>query len=407
MMFRTLKLNFVILFILIVTGCSDKTFFAENGELAFPEDIRINQIQVLGTHNSYSLPADQRGLEYLEPVYEQMSSGYFENLSEDEKKKYLEFHPNEVTLTESLSYHHPDFIEQLNEGIRSFEIDVYYDPTGDRFTHPASYQLLKQKGEDDFLPYDIEALKEPGFKVMHIPDIDFRTHYATLEQALTVLNNWSEKNPSHVPIFIMIEAKDKGIPLFPNSADVLPFDKNAFEQLDEAIVSVLGKEKIITPDMVQDNYPTLKEAILANNWPKLSESLGKFVFMLLPSTAGMSDDNVYVENNQLKGKMMFVQSNPDDEFGAFLLLDNAIQRKAQIEESVKKGYLIRTRADIDTYEAKVNDKTRAAVAFKSGAQVVSTDYFKPGNAYGTEYFVELPSNKPVRINPLFSIGYNK
>jgi len=401
MKFRTLKLNSVILFIFFIAGCSDKTFIAENGELAFPEDTRINQIQVLGTHNSYSLPADQRVLDYLEPIYKQMSAGYFENLSEDEKKKYLEFHPNKVTLTEVLSYDHPDFKEQLDQGIRSLEIDVYYDPTGDRFTHPASYQLLKQKGEDNFLPYDVEALKEPGFKVLHIPDIDFRTHYTTFKQALTELKNWSEKNPSHVPIFIMIEAKDKGIPLFPNSSEVLPFDKEAFKRLDEEIVSVIGKEKVITPDMVQGNFSTLKDAVLANNWPKVSESLGKFVFLLLPSTAGLSDENAYTDHSKLQGKIMFVQSKSDDEYAAFLLLDNAIQRKAEIEEAVKMGYLVRTRADIDTYEAKINDKKRATAAFNSGAQVVSTDYFKPGNAYGTEYFVELPSGKPARINPLF------
>lgn len=402
MIFKTLILNTLTIIVLSIAGCSDKTFFAENGEIIFPENIRINQIQVLGTHNSYSLPVDSRVLEYLTPIYEQMSSGYLENLTEEEKKKYLEFHPNKVKLTEALSYHHPAFKEQLDKGIRSLEIDVYYDPTGDRFTHPSSYQLLKQKGEENFLPYDIEALKEPVFKVMHIPDIDFRTHYATLEQALLELKNWSEVNSTHVPIFIMIEAKDKGIPLFPNSAEVLPFDKTAFEQLDAAIVSAMGKEKLITPDMVQGTYPTLKGAVLANNWPKLSESLGKFVFLLLPSTAGLSEENAYADNTQLSEKVMFVQSNPDDEFGAFLLLDNAIQRKSEIEKAVKMGYLVRTRADIDTYEAKVNDKKRAETAFKSGAQVVSTDYFKPGNFYGTDYFVELPSGKPAIINPLFS-----
>lgn len=194
MVFRTLMFS-TLLFILFITGCSDKTFFAENGELTFPKNIRINQIQVLGTHNSYSLPADQRVLEYLEPNYEQMSSGYFKNLSEEEKK-------------------------------------------------------------------------------------------------------------------------------------------------------------IITPDMVQGTYPTLKEAVLANNWPRLSESLGKFVFLSLSST-------------------------------------------------------VRTRADIDTYKAKINDKTRAEAAFNNGAQIVSTDYFKPGNSYGTEHFVELPSKKPVKINPLFSTNNHK
>ena len=67
-------------------------------------------------------------------------------------------------------------------------------------------------------------------------------------------------------------------------------------------------------------------------------------------------------------------------------------------------HLVRTRSDIDTYEAKINDKTRAQAAFESGAQVVSTDYFKPGNGYKTAYFVALPEGKPARINPVNAKG---
>jgi hypothetical protein len=75
-------------------------------------------------------------------------------------------------------------------------------------------------------------------------------------------------------------------------------------------------------------------------------------------------------------------------------------RKNKIQDAVKKDYLVRTRSDIDTYEAKVNDKARSLAAFESGALVVSTDYFKPRNGYKTDYYIVLPGAQPARINPL-------
>ncbi|MDW7690640.1 Ca2+-dependent phosphoinositide-specific phospholipase C [Flammeovirgaceae bacterium SG7u.111] len=385
---------------LLLHACNTAQFTAEEA-ISFPESIKINQIQVLGTHNSYALPLDTAVSNYIDPIFEQLMGQYFEKMPEDQREKFEEYHPNKVKMSEGLSYDHPDFNEQLDSGLRSFEIDVYYDPTGNRFSKPAIYSTLRTMGKTDLLPYDSVGLEKPGFKVLHIPDIDFRTHYTTFEQALTALKNWSEKHPSHVPIFIMIEAKDKGKPIFPNSAEVLPYTAEVFDELDKLVFSVLGKEKVITPDVVRGKYPTLEEGVLAHNWPRLSESLGKFVFMLLPSTAGMSLNSPYVENRpNLEGRAMFVQSEPGQDHAAFLLLDNSILRKEEIRAFVEKGYLVRTRSDIETYEAKVNDMTRANAAFESGAQVISTDFFKPGNNYGTDYFVQLPNKKPVRVNPV-------
>jgi hypothetical protein len=67
---------------------------------------------------------------------------------------------------------------------------------------------------------------------------------------------------------------------------------------------------------------------------------------------------------------------------------------------VKQGYLVRARADIETWEAKANDPSRAKQAFASGAQIVSTDFYKKGNAYGTDYVVTLPGGGVMRCNPV-------
>jgi hypothetical protein len=400
-------LIFLSVIILITISCnSDNTVFRvdeEKYELTFSSSIQLNEIQILGTHNSYAKPIDTALLNYLDPLIEKMMQKNQQSQGDSGKMAaYNENHPHTLKMSEMLSYHHPPFDEQLNDGIRSFEIDVYYDPTGNRFTKPAGHIFLRDSLKKKVLPFDSTKLLESGFKVLHIADVDFRTQYATLKEALIDLKSWSDKNSNHVPLFIMIEVKEQGFPVFPNASKVLPFTKQAFDELDKVIISALGKEKIITPDMVRGEYKTLEEAVLARNWPSLKKCIGKFIFMLLPTTASLNTETPYLTNGpSLEKRVMFLLSEPGYPHSAILLFDNAIVRKDDIQQAVKKGYLVRTRADIDTYEAKMNDHTRAKAAFKSGAQVVSTDYFKPGNFYATEYYVSMPNGKPVRINPLF------
>jgi hypothetical protein len=235
-------------------------------------------------------------------------------------------------------------------------------------------------------------------------DIDFRTHYPTLKDALTALKTWSDQHPGHTPVFMMIEAKDSGFPILENNTKVLSFDKKAYDDLDGEIVKYLGKDKIITPKEVQGSYKTLKEAVIHNNWPKLNDSKGKFIFMLLPGSAGTlsSKNNPYLIEGSLKERVMFLNSEPDDSFAGFILRDNAIVRQKEIQDLVKQGFMVRTRSDIETYEAKTNDFTRAKAAFSSGAQVISTDFFHSGNTYGTPYFVQPPQQKDYLNNPLNS-----
>jgi hypothetical protein len=369
------------------------------------DQLKINEIQVLGTHNSYEKPVDSTLLAIADPIFEKAFQSFFANMSPQQVAAFKEYHPNGLKMSEGLQYNHPPFDVQLDAGLRSLEIDVYNDPTGNRYNHPAGYRLLEEKGVKGLAPYDTAALAAPGFKVMHIADFDFRTHYPTLHGALQAMKTWSDKHPDHLPLYIVLEAKDKGIPVFPHSADVLPFDEKAFDALDEEILSVIGKEKLIMPDEVRGKYATLREAVMAKHWPTVGASRGKFIFLLLPSAAGLNMETAYVHNRpNLEKRVMFVQSSITDSFGAFLLLDNAIVRQHEIQEAVKNGFIVRTRSDIETYEAKVNDKTRAVAAFASGAQVVTTDFFRPGNSYGTPYVVSIPGGKEARKNPVNTKG---
>lgn len=405
-LYKTLVLSLLSIAFLLIT--INFTFSEEvNPALEFsniPADLKINEIQVLGTHNSYAQPVDSHVIAHAAPIVNKMMEYFMSSKTEEELAGFKENHPNNMDFANGLRYNHPPFPDQLDAGLRNLEIDVYYDPDGGRFSNPAAYRVLQEEGVENLAPHNTKGLETPGFKVLHMADYDFRSHYPTFKDALEALKKWSDENEGHIPIYIQLEAKDMGIPIFPNPTKVEQFDATAYEKLDAEIFEILGRDNVITPDDVRGEYKTLREAVLANNWPTVNSSRGKFIFLLLPSAAGLKHGSPYTETcPNLEGRAMFAQSQPTDDYAAFFLLDNAVVRYDEIQEYVKQGFMVRSRSDIETYEAMVNDYTRAKAAFSSGAQVVSTDFYKPGNYYGTDYYVKLPGGDVARCNPVNGI----
>lgn len=366
------------------------------------DDLKINQIQVLGTHNSYSQGVDPQIMAIADAIIGPRMSQMTAKMPPEMRARYKEYHPNEVSMTEALNYRYGTLSEQLDAGVRSLELDLNRDPEGGRFLHPAAYEAAKAKGipEASLLPHDKTGLDQPGLKVMHIVDFDVRSSCNLFTACLAELRRWSDAHPGHEPIFILLEAKSDPVPIFPGSQPPLPFTAQAFEEMDADLFKVIGRDRIVTPDMVRGAYPTLEAGVKAGNWPKLKEARGKFVFLLLTAldTNGLSG---YLGGHpNLEGRAAFLESQPGLSHGAFLLMDNATMRAGEIAERVRQGYLVRARADIETWEAKANDLNRAHQAFASGAQIVSTDFYKPGNAYGTDYVVRLPGGGAMRCNPV-------
>lgn len=366
-------------------------------------DLKLNQIQVLGTHNSYSLGIDPQLMAMINLKMSDGMAQMMATMDEAKRAEFVEYHPNfdKLDFSEGLKYAFPEGLTaQLDAGLRSLEIDIFHDPEGGRFLRPAGYELLKSNGvaANSLAPHNTADLERPGFKVLHMADIDFRSTCNLLTSCLGELKAWSDANPGHAPVFIILETKDAGFPMIPNATEVLPFDAAAYDAMDAEIMSVLGRNKVVTPDDVRGQYETLEAAVLAQNWPSLESSRGKFVFLTL--TALKPDGtSAYLDGRpNLEGRAAFLRSEPGDAHAAFLLLDNAIVRADEIPERVRQGYLVRTRSDIETYEAKTNDMTRAESAFASGAQVVSTDFYKLGNAYDTDYVVRLPGGGDLRCN---------
>ena len=96
---------------------------------------------------------------------------------------------------------------------------------------------------------------------------------------------------------------------------------------------------------------------------------------------------------------MFVNTDEASPAAAYLTLNDPLGDQARIARAVAAGYLVRTRADADTREARSGDTRRREAAFRSGAQYVSTDYPWPDQRWG-DYRVTFPSSAPyARLNP--------
>jgi hypothetical protein len=108
---------------------------------------------------------------------------------------------------------------------------------------------------------------------------------------------------------------------------------------------------------------------------------------------------VYLEGHpSLRGRIIFTNAEPGQPDCAFTEENDGSQE--EIAALVRKGYLVRTRTDADTKQARSNDTARREIALVSGAQLLSTDYPASEPSQWTPYSVGLPGGAVVRCNPV-------
>lgn len=350
-----------------------------NGTAADTADLRLNDIQVLGSHNSYKGAIDSSLMALLR----------------DRRPE----------LARALEYAHPPLQEQLDAGLRNLELDVYRDPEGGRYAQPYGLRLVEEQGLPPGPPYDpTGGMEAPGFKVLHIQDLDFRSNCLTFQDCLQSVKQWSDAHPGHLPIVITLNAKDDTLDL-PQATPPLPFDAAAFDALDAEIRSVFSEDDVIRPDDVRGAYETLDAAVRADAWPKLDEVRGTVLFVL--DQSGRKLEAYREDHPSLRGRAMFADAPDGTPEAAFHIVNEPIEKGDRIRTLVEAGYMVRTRADAGTVEARKDDPRRKEAAFASGAHVVTTDYFRPDPAMGTDYEVSLPGGEPGRCNPVTAPDYCK
>jgi len=331
--------------------------------------VKLNQIQVIGTHNSYH-------------------AGIASNEAKVWQAKYAKAYAG-------LDYRHAPLTTQFDGGVRQIELDVYADTKGGLYSHPSGPSMATAAGlpaDPDFDPNHI--MDKPGFKVMHVQDVDYRSTCQPFVGCLQEVRAWSHAHPNHIPIFILVETK-QGSPQGLKLTEPEKFTSATFDALDAEIRSVFPASELITPDDVRGSYPTLEKAVLAGNWPTLDSARGKVVFLMDQRPVGP----VYLEGHpSLKGRVIFSNAAPGEPDAAFIERNDGPVE--EITELVRKGYLIRTRTDSDTKEARTNDTAHRDAIIASGAQLLSTDYpaSEPARWPGG-YFVALPNGKDARCDP--------
>ena len=333
--------------------------------------LKLNQIQVIGTHNSYHA-----------------------GIAANESKLWQ---ANYADAFKGLDYQHQPLPQQFDAGVRQIELDIFADSKGGLYANPSGPKTVAaahMSPDPDFDPNGI--MNKPGFKVMHMQDIDYRSTCQPFIGCLEQVRQWSHAHPNHIPIFILVETKqghpDGKIPL----TDPEPFTSATFDALDSEIRSVFPPSELITPDNVRGHYKTLNEAVLAGNWPTLASARGKVIFLMDQRNVGP----VYLAGHpSLSGRVLFTNAELGQPDAAFIERNDG--PPADIAALVRQGYLIRARTDSDTKEARTNDITHRDAVIASGAQILSTDYpvNEPARWEG-HYVVTLPGDAVARCNPV-------
>jgi hypothetical protein len=332
--------------------------------------VRLNQIQVIGSHNSYHAGFPPSARKYIETNYPQALHG--------------------------LDYSHAPLGEQLSGGVRQIEIDIFADTEGGRFAHPLILRKIAEAGLPADPGYDPHhEMDKPGFKVMHMQDFDVRSSCRMFVDCLTEVRTWSKAHPRHLPIFILVETKEDEVREIPDAVKPERFTREVFDAMDKEILSVFKLSEIITPDDVRGKDATLVEAVREGKWPTLANARGKIIFLMDQRKV----EGIYTDGHpSLRGRILFTNAVPGAPDAAFTEENDG--SLTEINDLVKQGYLVRTRADEGTEAARTDDTTRRDLVLSSGAQMISTDYPPSEPSQWTKYVVSFPDGLVARCNPV-------
>jgi hypothetical protein len=393
---------------LAATGRSARATGPARVAAAADDGLRLNQVQVVGSHNSYHLEAT---------AAESALRGI---VSPDGEK--------------ALQYAHPVLGTQFaGQQVRQIELDVWADPDGGLYAKPLLRTLTFGGAYDP-------VMKTPGTKVLHIQDIDYHSNCLTFVRCLQAVKTWSDANPAHVPIAVLVEFKDSALSLTglqktnltkaavqklstaPKAAKTakatatkqkaavslaltttpLPWTTARMDTVDSDIRSVFSAGNLITPDDVRGSDASLEHAVLTSGWPTLASSRGKILFLM--DNNGSYRDSYLAGHPALAGRVLFTNSTPGQADAAFVEENDPIANQARIQAEVAAGYVVRTRADVDTAQARSNDTSMRDAALASGAQWVSTDYPVAADSarFGTTYAVQIPGT--ARCTPVAPVN---
>ena len=318
-------------------------------------NLRLDQLQVVGTAESYKLRPDSAVLGLIRMGGKQAA--------------------------QEVDYALPPISAQLDADVRALAFDVAYDPKGGAYKNPAGASMAMDLLPDDY----IKVMSKPGFKAIHVMDVDYRSSCLLLSDCLQEVATWSRAHPHHLPIVVTLRTNDSKTPI-PGATHPLACDEAALNALESEIKAAFTPDQLFTPDQFQGRYPSQRDAALAHAWPKLGAVRGKVIFVLDDS---MAKARAYQGHRaSLEGRLMFVAADPASPLAAFTNIPDPVKDEARIRDAVRAGFMVITRADDDAHEARANNPARRNAAFASGAQIIRTNFIHPDPTIGA-YHVSL------------------
>jgi hypothetical protein len=258
-----------------------------------PDETPFNELRFLSSHNSYHKQAGFLKLQIAKL-----------------------FAPNEV---EGLKYEHPPLYQQLEGGMRGFELDVRY--VWGRFV------------------------------TMHVPIVDNNSNSPDVILAFKEVKRWSENHPLHIPVIIIIELSREWNKYYLVQKK---WDEDLLIRFDDMVFNVV-KDKLIKPED------------LSNEYPKLQDVRGKI------AVAFMADSDIvdlFGEKYKKTRKATFIMVDGKTPGKDIVFVKRDDPFCSDIDSLVNAGYIVRTRADAEL----VKDSARRVRALNSQAQIISTDF---------------------------------
>lgn len=322
------------------------------------DELRLNQIQMIGSHNSYHIEPDA-----ALRVIRQSEAG-------------LAARPFDTLL-----YTHLALSTQLELGVRFFELDVYLDPKGDRFSPETFLAPIRKAGLVPDAPFDIEQqLSQPGTKVFHTPE-DMRSTCLLLTRCLAEMRDWIAEHPDAGPVLIQFEPKE--------ALGARHDAVQSWEALERDILAIVPVSEIYLPSAMAARPDALRQAAIDSRWPEVAALRGKFIFILnssrnIPSYLGALKSG--------QARLMFPAFTDASQLEAAFV--SRVKPDAEDTPAlVRAGQIVITYADWRTIAARQNDTKGRDAAFRSGAQLIATDFavadrrFSPYNVRFPEGYV--------------------
>jgi len=281
--------------------------------------LKLNEVQILATHNSFKAMPNP----YLNSVLKLFNEG---GVKKGE-------------------YGLPKLYEQLDSGIRGVELDV--------------------------------AMYGNQIVTVHNANNDWRTNTTDFRLALKEIKLWSDNNPGHYPLNVMVQVRNQFSFL---SAKFNKFSSSSIRGLDAMMVEVFGND-LLPPATVKGDAATLHEAVTTTGWPEVSSCLGKVYVMMLFDEDVNRDDYVAIDptfSTQNAFVMALAGYEEPHDYTAIILADSPYDDGYR--EYIEAGYILRTRVDLQ-YD---HPEARLQATLQLGSQILATDY-PVNNSYGDGY----------------------